>query len=115
MMDNKRAQISKRVRYIRELNIFVNRVFTTINREGVDSELFFSTLNRAKERLSKIERPTIYSSNISELESLISMILEQSAEDDFDEVKSKIQKEYNLIEKSKRKKSYNRQKEKRGE
>ncbi len=101
----------QRTRYIRELNIFINKIASIINRDNLDKDQLEESIRKSKERLAKVPKVKIYSTHINSIEDSVAKIL-SLGELDFEDKKSAIRKECNFYEKSKRGKNYKKDKHK---
>ncbi|BBG66696.1 hypothetical protein NNO_1993 [Hydrogenimonas sp.] len=108
-MDEKRREKYLMARYRRELERYLNRIVSFAMGGDFKKSEYESMVQKALQKLQKVERVPLYNDYFEKLEAFIEMTKGLvGGEREADEIKSEILHEANRIRKSKRKKSYSR-------
>ncbi|UTJ05444.1 hypothetical protein [Arcobacter roscoffensis] len=102
----------QRIRYIRVLEKFFTRTVSLLKLENFDVELFKQRTKKNYEDLKKVEAVPLHSSYLTSLTEFLNTTLQyiENHTEDFDDEKSTLLKQANLIQKEKKKKTYTKDK-----
>lgn len=104
----------QRIRYIRVLEKFFTRTVSLLKLENFDVELFKQRTKKNYEDLKKVEAVPLHSSYLTSLTEFLNTTLQyiEYHTEDFDDERSTLLKQANLIQKEKKKKTYTKDKHK---
>jgi hypothetical protein len=111
---DKRLLEAKRTKYVRLLERLLFNTISYLNKSDEPNKKDFdSRVNNHKKRLEGFEDVTLYSSELSALETLVKQIIDFSnSQENIEEIKNKLLYEMNQYEKSKRHRGYKKEKHK---
>ncbi len=111
-MKDKRKEKYLRIRYLREIERFINSTVNFLNTEKeLTKDKFASFVDKKLERLNKCEKVILSKGYPSEMENFVEKIVSCSkSEEDTQEIKSYILYEANRLRKTKRLRSYRKEK-----
>jgi hypothetical protein len=103
-----------RIRYIRVVDKFISRVFSLARADDVDFKTFCTKVKKFYDEFKKTPKVDLHSSYCDMQERLIELILRIANGDgeDFENDKSRILKEANLLDKHKNQTTYKKEKHK---
>jgi len=113
-MKDKKTEKYLRLKYLREIERFINRVVNFLNTEKeLTKEKLIEFIDEKFERLNKCEKVILSKGYPSEMENFVNKILSSSnSSKDIQELKSNILYEANRLRKTKRLRSYQKEKHK---
>jgi len=113
MYTPKQIEKYKRARYTRELERFVNRIVSYLNKRERTREEIAAYIDEIFTPFEGIEKVDLNNDYLKELEAFVERTANLPLGDlDAEEMKRKILYEANLLQKTKRKKSFNKEKHK---
>lgn len=109
----KKEEKYKRLKYIRELEKFTNRVVNFLSKDGISKNKFSEYIDKIFENLENIEKVYLNSEYLSSLEKFVEKTANlPNSNKNIDEIKKETLYEANRLRKLKRVKSYQKDKHK---
>ncbi|WP_200763686.1 hypothetical protein [Nitrosophilus alvini] len=111
MKTEKKHEKYKRIKYIRELERFVNKSVNYLGQKDITKKSFADFIDKIFKNLEEIDKVILSSEYLSELEQFAEKIANiPGSEKSIEEIKNEILYEANRLRKLKRKKSYSKDK-----
>lgn len=112
MASQKAVQNSERLRYIRALERFYKSIISYLsNTTDLTSKGYAKKIDNALKLLNRIEEIALYKGELQDLQKLVKKMIEyKNSEEDITDIKEKILRSSNLLEKSKNARRYKKDK-----